>query len=356
MNRMRVTVTTTACFLLIASSHSTKAFSIEEFDTKQVEYRIVGGDIAGSYPAFAKLSSDTDGFCGSTLIHPDILISAAHCDGYVGDNAYLGSNRIDGNDADEVIRITEERVHPRYNRDDDAPDIMLYKLSRPSVAAPVSINTNQGIPRDDESVRTIGFGLTTDGGDPSNRLLEVDVNVVAFDACNEAYGDLIENDMICAAARGKDSCQSDSGGPLLRQDGSLVGIVSFGGGCADSEFPGVYARVSGSMEFIRQGICEMSADPPSDCGNQADNGLEVGDNDDADDDSNTDDDNSVEDVDDNFDDDDGSFDDDDGFDDDDDSFDDDDGFDDDDDFDGDDNSEEDVDLSLIHISEPTRPY
>ena len=48
---------------------------------------------------------------------------------------------------------------------------------------------------------------------------------------------------------GIDSCQGDSGGPLVC-DGKLVGIVSFGNGCAKPGFPGVYTKVESYLEWI----------------------------------------------------------------------------------------------------------
>jgi trypsin len=57
--------------------------------------------------------------------------------------------------------------------------------------------------------------------------------------------------MICAAVTdgGKDACSGDSGGPLVVGD-QLVGIVSWGVGCALADFPGVYSNVATLKSFI----------------------------------------------------------------------------------------------------------
>lgn len=89
-----------------------------------------------------------------------------------------------------------------------------------------------------------GFG-TMENGNVSSKLMHVNVNYVRQADCNSAYSGDIQDNMICAADTDQDSCQGDSGGPLYDSDNNaLVGVVSWGIGCALPQYPGVYARVS----------------------------------------------------------------------------------------------------------------
>ena len=83
------------------------------------------------------------------------------------------------------------------------------------------------------------------------------MEVISNSQCKKAYGaSRITENMLCANATGgqggKGTCQGDSGGPLVSsgtgdgvspgQNYDLVGVVSWGFGCADKDYPGVYAR------------------------------------------------------------------------------------------------------------------
>ena len=73
--------------------------------------------------------------------------------------------------------------------------------------------------------------------------------------------------MICAKRIGKDSCQGDSGGPLLAYEGggryfSIIGVVSWGYGCALDGASGVYARVTHQIDWIRQQITRETCPEP----------------------------------------------------------------------------------------------
>lgn len=90
-----------------------------------------------------------------------------------------------------------------------------------------------------------GWGHLTPGGKSPEDLHFVDVQLVSFVKCFRKYNGRITRRMICAGydEGGKDSCQNDSGGPLIFQ-GKQLGIVSWGYKCADGKYPGVYTNVA----------------------------------------------------------------------------------------------------------------
>ena len=63
--------------------------------------------------------------------------------------------------------------------------------------------------------------------------------------------------MICAGIGEKDSCQGDSGGPLVDVNRYLVGIVSWGEGCARDGYPGVYTEVAHFVEWIKETLSQL---------------------------------------------------------------------------------------------------
>ena len=82
---------------------------------------------------------------------------------------------------------------------------------------------------------------------------KVSVPFVSEKTCKQAYGSSsITAGMICAGRKGKDSCQGDSGGPMVCADGHQVGVVSWGYGCAEEGYPGVYTRVAHYHDWIVQ--------------------------------------------------------------------------------------------------------
>ena len=99
-----------------------------------------------------------------------------------------------------------------------------------------------------------GWGTLSSGSSTfPSQLQAVEVDITTRAACNNAYAEYcgITVNMICAAVAGggKDACQGDSGGPLV-VGSSLVGIVSWGVGCAEPNYPGVYSNVAALKSFV----------------------------------------------------------------------------------------------------------
>ena len=88
----------------------------------------------------------------------------------------------------------------------------------------------------------------------------VRVPVISNDDCNDAYNGDITDAMVCAGHLGigeKDACTGDSGGPLVCIHGGkavITGVVSFGSGCAQPDFPGVYSRVAYVLDWIKENL------------------------------------------------------------------------------------------------------
>lgn len=236
--------------------------SNHEFNT-----RIVGGSPASptDYPFFVAWEG-----CGASLIHDDIILTAAHCNPIRSNSVRVSAHRLYG--GGETKRIVQRVPHPQYNDFSTAYDFMILKLSSPANAQPVALNRNSFQPRDNKELTVVGLGTTREGGNSATVLQEVTVPTVSHSTCNRQYRGSIKQDvMLCAGYTegGKDSCQGDSGGPILEfENGKAVqvGVVSFGEGCARPNRAGVYARVSGVNDWIDEQICALSANPPNSCG------------------------------------------------------------------------------------------
>jgi len=239
------------------------------------ENRIVGG-IEVDEGEFDFMVS-WGGLCGASLIHDQLVLSAAHCH-FIRRGVRIRSIY---EDRGGITRsIVSRHIHPQYNNTRyENNDFIILELDQPVPNARSSIielNDDRLEPTRDEILTVIGWGLTSEGGTASEKLLKVGLPAKSHRDCRRVYGPLLNEDIhLCAGFDdgGRDSCQGDSGGPIFsqREDGSnvQVGLVSFGAGCARPRVPGVYSRVSGAYDWIQDKICELATvNRPALCNNR----------------------------------------------------------------------------------------
>ncbi|KAH8271878.1 hypothetical protein KR044_008670, partial [Drosophila immigrans] len=191
-------------------------------------------------------------FCGGAIYSSNIIVTAAHCI-YDKDPSSI-SVRV-GTDAHnlggETVGVSAKVVHANFSKVTYVNDVALLLLS-----SSLELNDNirpirlaKSEPKAGDSVLVSGWGQT-ETEYTSSDLKSVTVSIVDRKKCAEVYGDVrITNVTICAASAGKDACKGDSGGPLVHR-GKLVGIVSFGKGCALPNYPGVYSNVAVLRKWI----------------------------------------------------------------------------------------------------------
>jgi len=213
-------------------------------------------------------------FCAATLVRPDALITAAHCvedeEGYAAepDEVRIFAGRVLPLRKGKLRRLERIDVNPDF--DDGAgqanADIAVLRLSTPLRGVPrVSLPTPRdgGIWHAGAALTLFGWGnrAAGEGQNFPRQLHRGDVVRYTDARCDDLYGRFFNPASQLCAGRDDgsvDACQGDSGGPIIarRPSGTpvLAGIVSYGEGCGQPQFPTVYTKVERHLRFIARAL------------------------------------------------------------------------------------------------------
>ncbi|KAG7211723.1 hypothetical protein KM043_010969 [Ampulex compressa] len=242
--------------------------------------RIVGGNVTSvyEYPWLVSMTRRGTFYCAGSLITRRHILTAAHClEGFEmrtiklvladQDRSSLGPNAV-------VRRIKSIVMHEDFHTYTFNNDIAIIEMDRPvrvdGFIRTACLPEDKAIDYTGAMATVVGWGRTGESKPVSDELRKVSLPILSQEECDRAgyQKNRITENMFCAGylEGERDACFGDSGGPLHVKGTfghlEVIGIISWGRGCARPNFPGIYTKLTNYLGWLKDHLDGECVCPP----------------------------------------------------------------------------------------------
>lgn len=191
--------------------------------------------------------------CGGALISDIWVLTSGHCVFLKEEAQFVRVGSTYCEDGGVTLQVVTKILHPQFGKGKGTKhdDIALLKLNmavKYETVKPIRISSKLVV-LPGANVLVVGWGVMNNI-ESTRKLRVVQMRVHSNEICQRRFSSEYNSNIFCAGDDKHDSCEADSGGPVVI--GSyLVGLVIYGNGCGEPNLPGLYTKVEKYVSWIK---------------------------------------------------------------------------------------------------------